>query len=176
MSDNASARVTMLLTGLFCFGSAQATLIGDTIDVTLTGGIAISDVGVLVGPGIEFQGGDASTNFGSFLFPMEFMDVQATSVVMGFDTSLGFNAMLTFSSLDLGSNIIDVILTTANTNIVLAGFTATSFTLDMSAWFFVGDPADIRVDLVTAVPEPNMVGLLAIGLIGLGLAIRRRKI
>ena len=74
----------LIASGLLLASGAQAipTLIGDTVDVELTGGISLSDSGILVDNSVELQGGDASTNFGAFLFPMEFIDLQATSIVM----------------------------------------------------------------------------------------------
>ncbi|MFK8014497.1 MAG: hypothetical protein AB8G17_03495, partial [Gammaproteobacteria bacterium] len=120
--------------------ASASTLIGDTIDVELTGGLSVLDTGVLVGPGVELQGGDASTNWGAFLFPSESIDIDATTISMAFDTSLGEFAMLTFSDLDFGAGIGGVTLASTIPEVTMANvsFTADSITLDLTDWFAVG--------------------------------------
>ena len=152
-----------------------ATLLGDTVDVTLAGGIVLEDFGVLVGPGVELQGGDASTNWGAFLFPSESIDIGADTISMAFDTSLGSDAMLTFSDLDFGAGIAGVTLTSSIPEVTQANvsFTDTSITLDLTAWFAVGGPATLDLQL-TAVPLPAAAWMFIAALGSLGVVRRKR--
>jgi MYXO-CTERM domain-containing protein len=158
---------------VLCANAANAQLLGDAIDVNLDGGIVLADLGVVVGAGVELQGGDASTNFGAFLFPMEFIDIGDASIDMAFDLPLGDMGMLTFSDLDFGAGIGDVALTSNNAAVGDAqlSFTTDSITLDLSDWFFEGGPAVFNLQL-TEVPAPGALALA--GAAGLAATRRRR--
>lgn len=153
-------------------GSANAQLFGDSIDVNLVGGITLTDLGVLVGPGVELAGGDVSTDFGAFLFPGEFIDIGDSTINMAFDTSLGEDGMLIFSDLDFGAGIGDVALTStiAAVGDAQLSFTTTSITLDLTEWFSVGGPAVFNLEL-TEVPTPASVAVFGIA----GFAASRRR-
>lgn len=156
-------------------GSAQAaSLIGDTVDVTLSGGIVLEDFGIVVGPGVELQGGDVSTNWGAFLFPTESIDIGADTISMAFDTSLGDDAILTFDGLDFGAGIGGVTLISSIPEVTQANvsFTATSITLDLDAWFDVGGAGTLELQL-TEVPLPAAAWLFIAALGSLGLTRRR---
>ena len=160
---------------LICVGSANAsaTLIGDLVDVNLDGGIVLEDLVVLGGAGIELEGGNASTNFGAFLFPLECIDLGATTIDMVFELPLGSDGMLTFSDLDFGAGIGAVGITSDNAAVQAAqvSFTSASITLDATDWFTAGGPAPIPLPL-PEVPAPGAAALA--GLAGLA-AVRRRR-
>lgn len=155
-------------------GANAASLIGDSVDVVLSGGIVLEDFGVVVGPGVELQGGDASTNWGAFLFPTESVDIGADTISMAFDTSLGDGAILTFSDLDFGAGIGGVTLISSIPEVTQANvsFTATSITLDLDAWFDVGGAGTLDLQL-TEVPLPAAAWLFVAALGSLGLTRRR---
>lgn len=173
---NALRRFGMLATvACLSAGSAQAaTLFSDSIDVTLTGSIALQDLGVVVSPTVELGGGDFGTNFGSFLFVGESIDIGATSVEIQLDLPLGQNGALTFSDLDFGTGIADATLTSTNAAVEQADltFTASSFTIDLSDYFFAGGASSIVVQL-TAIPVPAGGALLLTGM-GAFIGLRRR--
>lgn len=160
---------------LLCAGAANAgaTLFGDSVNVDLVGGINLSDVGVVVGPGVELQGGDFSTNWGAFLFASESIDIGETTISMAFDTALGEFGMLTFSDLDFGAGIGDVALISTIPEVTDAqlSFTTNSVTLDLTDWFALGTPGTMELRL-TEVPAPSALALLGFG--GLVGARRRR--
>ena len=161
--------------------AGAATLIGDSIDVTLTGGIGLQDLGIVVGPGVEIQGGNAATNFGAFLFAGESIDIGASSIAMAFGDALGENGMLTFSDLDFGAGIGAVTLTSDNGAVTQADVssTPTSITLDATDWFFAGGPANLTLTWTeagaTVVPLPAGGLLLLGGLAALPLLRRARR-
>lgn len=157
-------------------GIVNASLIGDTIDVELTGGLSLLDQAVLVGDNVELQGGDASTNFGAFLFASEFIDIGANTITMAFDTSLGDGGVLSFTDLDFGAGIGNVFFSSSIPEIVLGGFTENSITLDLSAWFAVGGPAEVTMFLVEATPVP-VPGALLLMLSALGVfGVRKARV
>ncbi|MEO1573541.1 MAG: VPLPA-CTERM sorting domain-containing protein [Pseudomonadota bacterium] len=156
-------------------GSAHAaSLIGDTVDVVLSGGIVLEDFGIVVGPGVELQGGDPSTAWGAFLFPTESIDIGADTISMAFDTSLGDDAILTFDDLDFGAGIGGVTLISSIPEVTQANvsFTATSITLDLDAWFDAGGAGTLELQL-TEVPLPAAAWLFIAALGSLGLTRRR---
>lgn len=163
---------------LMAFGAASAnasTLLGDSVDVTLTGDIELQDLGVVVGAGVELQGGDAGTNWGAFLFPTEFIDIGADTISMAFDTSLGDMAELVFSDLDFGSGIANVTLVSTIPEITAANlfFTSDSITLaNLDDWFNAGTAGTIDLT-ISAVPLPAAIWLFGAALGGLGFMRRR---
>jgi hypothetical protein len=167
-------------TSLLISANSQASLIGDTIDITLAGAIELQDIGILVDNDVEIVGGDASTDFGGFLFPSEFIDIGDTSISMQFDLPLGENGLLTFSDLDFGTGIVDVLLTSSIpiVNQSNVSFTSSSITLDFADWFFEGGTGSFTLDLSQAVaPEPVSAPsfILLFSLIMTGLFVSRRK-
>ncbi|MFK7886489.1 MAG: VPLPA-CTERM sorting domain-containing protein [Gammaproteobacteria bacterium] len=167
-----------LATGLLMFSGASASassLLGDSIDVTLAGGIVLEDFGVIVGDDVELLGGDASTAWGGFLFVGESIDIGADTISMAFDLPLGDGGMLTFSDLDFGAGIGGVTLTSTIPAVQQANvsFTSDSITLDLSAWFAEGGGGTLDLQL-QAVPVPAAVWLFGSALLGFG-GLRRRK-
>ncbi len=169
-----------LATGALClmaFGASSAnasTLLGDSIDVTLAGGIVLEDFGVVVGSGVELEGGDFSTNWGAFLFAGESIDIGADTISMAFDLPLGENGMLTFSDLDFGAGIGGVSLVSTIPTVTDANlfFTADSITLDLTAWFSEGGGGTLELTL-SEVPLPAAIWLFGAALGGLGFVRRR---
>lgn len=171
---NVLAVTSMGAAALFGASANAASLFGDNIDVTLDGSIVLEDFGVLVGPGVELQGGDISTNWGAFLFPSESIDIGEDTISMAFDTSLGEFAVLTFSDLDFGAGIGGVSLVSTIPAVTAANlsFTDTSITLDLADWFAVGGPGTLELTL-SEVPVPGAVWLMGGALAGLGFMRRR---
>ncbi len=153
---------------------SASTLLGDSVDVTLAGGIILEDFGVVVDSGVELQGGDPSTAWGAFLFPTEFIDIGEDTISMAFDTSLGENAVLTFSDLDFGAGIGGVTLLSTIPSVTQANvsFTATSITLDLTEWFFTSEAGTLELQL-TQVPLPAAAWLFITALGSLGLTRRK---
>ncbi|MEM9045099.1 MAG: VPLPA-CTERM sorting domain-containing protein [Pseudomonadota bacterium] len=151
--------------------SQAATLIGDQVDIALTGGISLQDLGVLVNDDVEIQGGDASTDFGEFLFASEFIDIGADRIDLQFDLPLGSDGMLTFSDLDFGLGIGVASLTSTNAAVTQANVstTLTSVTIDASDWFFAGGEATLSLTL-TEVPLPAAGWFLLLGIGAIGFA------
>lgn len=159
---------------LLSSASASASLIGDLVDITLTGGIQLQDTGVLVTDGVEIVGGDGSTDFGGFLFVGESIDIGADFILISLDLPLGADGMLTFSDLDFGAGIGDVSLMSTVLSVTQdsVSFTSDSITLDLSGWFDEGGPGVLALEL-TAVPVPAAVWLFGSALLGLGGLSRR---
>jgi len=170
----------LLALGFFIVGTADATptLIGDLVDLEITGDFAVSAVDILVSNDIEIGAG-FDVNPDDFFFGEEFIDIQESVFVMEFEESLGENAFLTFSNLDFGTGIVDILFSTSNTDLVLSSFTPSSFTIDATAFAInsPGDPASIRVELFSFVllPVPGTLALLGLGCMAAGIARRREK-
>jgi hypothetical protein len=99
---------------------------------------------------------------------------------MQFDLPLGENGVLTFSDLDFGTGIVDVLLTSSIpiVNQSNVSFTSSSITLDFADWFFEGGTGSFTLDLSQAVaPEPVSAPsfILLFSLIMTGLFVSRRK-
>ncbi|WP_395340057.1 hypothetical protein PN836_015965 [Ningiella sp. W23] len=169
-----------LLSSLWFAGNAQASLIGDAIDLTLTGDLEIQDLGVIVSDDVEFLGGDIATQFGGFFFIGESIDIGASSIIMDLDLPLGENGFLVFSSLDLGADITSATLTSNNDAVTQENlsFTANSVSLDLADWFFASGEALLQIDLgvddiVVEANSPSVLSLLL--LLGCGIfALRKR--
>jgi hypothetical protein len=175
---NKKAIVSSLATSVLLFSGAAAnaaSLLGDSVDVTLAGGITLEDFGVVVGDGVELQGGDVSTAWGAFLFGSEFIDIGADTISMAFDLPLGEGAMLTFGDLDFGAGIGGVTLTSTIDAVSQANvsFTSDSITLDLSAWFTEGGAGTLELQL-QQVPVPAAVWLFGSALLGFA-GLRRRN-
>jgi len=170
--------VFALGTSLFLAGNAHASLIGDAVNVTLTGSIELEDLNVIVTEGIELSGEDNSTDFGSFFFNEEFIDIQAMSIEINLSDALGEFAMLTFSDLNLGADITDAILTSSIDTVTQMNisFTATSVTLDLSEYFALGGQSNLNLALstVSEVSSPSVFALFSMVLAGL--FVSRKKL
>lgn len=171
--------------------AAQATLIGDTVNARVTninGLEAINGSAVVSDPGVEF--------FGVFTIPSIRVDIGADTITLlqTLTTSLSLNesaVQFTWQISDLdfvgqpNHEIVDVqLIDSVNFTVSSLSFTADSVTFGpTTSSVNPGQPtafASYRLitrdaSATTAVPEPATAGLGLLGLMGLGMAITRRR-
>jgi hypothetical protein len=171
-------------------GAASASLIGQTVGVSLTDGGALSfaDNVVVAEPGPELTPGDGSS-IGGVLLPTESVDVRSDRIVLSIEegapgggTGYPAGTHYTFSNLvffDGPTQIVGIHVTTVNlTNLGSVTFTGSSVTVPLSE-LVVGEIPGVNVGSLTvvldtvAIPEPATATLVAAGLAWAALAARR---
>ena len=179
---------------LFLAGAAHATLIGQSVGVTLTDGASLnaSDV-VVVGVGPEISPGDGS-NVGALLLPNESIDFGAFTIAVLLEegaangtTGYGPGTHYLFSNLSFQDPtliISGVILSLENITGVALGSQVTfgsdfvSLSIDSLVIGDIPNAVDtgrVTLTLETVVPEPGTALLLASGLAVLALRRRTRS-
>jgi hypothetical protein len=162
---------------LFLFGgSANAGFIGNTLDADyLFGGISsvYDDMSnVVVGAGAEWSLFNLST------------DVDDKSITMSRSGGVSFSQSTFngFSFTDVNGTIEDFVAVTVDASTTLVGFDASrvSFTADSLYLNFEGLSggdlfAKVNVSFTSAVPEPSIIALFGLGLVGIGFARRRQS-
>lgn len=168
-------------------GAAQASLIGDQVTVSYlspnTATVVGTDV-VTIGAGSEivcpgafslcsvYPGFDLDFAADSVTFRSGLSGILSNQTFNGFSfTDLDFGPGLVLASLTLDTNISgldlgDIAFGNNFARVNLSGLAVTSQS------FFA---LNFTTREVSAVPEPGAVGLLGLGLMGLGLALRRRN-
>jgi hypothetical protein len=173
----ATAVASLMSTG------ASAGLLGDTVDVAYATsfGFFRSD-SFLVGPGVELSCLGASSLCAA-LFDPATLDIQDNAIVFAYNLGEGyltygpgsFNGWQ-FTSLDLGAPIVSVTLSSFGyTGLDASRLSFTANTISLNLANLSADGVNgWRINIETAaVPEPAVLGLLAMGV--LGLAARRRR-
>ena len=180
---------------LLLVSSAHATLIGDSVEATLSSerGTAVVftqfDSPQVVGAGTEFIGEFGAG--GNSRFDV-FLDVGASSFTLSFGQITlvwGTSCCDGWFRLDLTDldwvdmptgEIVDISLASSNNPTQISGFgfgphSAFVTLRGIRARDLFGDPVDTHTfDLITA-PEPTTIALLSLGLAGLGFTRRRMK-
>lgn len=184
-SFRAAVAAPCLGVALLVGGAAHASLIGQSVTVTLgDGGSLFHDDVVTVGAGIELAPGDGS-DIGTLLLPNERIDIGATSIfltleegVPGGGTGYPSGTAYAFTNLAFfgqATAITGVSLTTSNITGISVGnltFTATSLRVPIDA-LLIGeipgvDTGTLQIDLTFAVvPEPGTALLASLGLLAL---------
>ena len=168
----------LLAAAVLTFSSAtQATLIGDTVTCSFSGGgITCSAPSAVVAPVVP----EFTLDGGPPIFSVN-LEASSISITALINTANGGGISLALGSLDddSGGNIVGIAnFATSNTTGISASdvsFTAHSVTFDLSNSTFDGSASfDLVIARPAAAPEPAPLALLAVGLAALG-AIRRRK-
>ena len=161
-------------------GSANASLIGDTVSCSVTGGGSFdcTPSSAVVGAGTEFGVGNSS-------FPNAIgVDLGAASVDLLFNFTgnlnrtiinltdldwVGAKGFLTGATLDSTSRIIGLSQSDLTTG-------PDSLIIDLRGTRFLRNAtASISLQTVHAVAEPATLGIFGASLLGLGLMVRRRR-
>jgi hypothetical protein len=172
-------------------GKAEATLIGQSVTVTLTdgGGLLFDDV-VTVAAAAELAAGDGS-EIGGVLLPSESVDIGPASILLTLEEGVpsggtGYPAGTAYVFTNLSflgqlTEITGVTLATTNLSGITVGhitFTATSVRVPIDL-LTIGEIAGVDTGSMmigltfTVVPEPGSASLLALGLTGVACARRR---
>lgn len=181
------AAAAALSTAMLLSAGANATIIGDQITVSSTGGLVGSQtVDVTVQSGVVEISVGVNNEF--VLFINEFIDIEESTIQLSFFVD-GFldGATFTFSDLDwIGDpGFVSNAALASITNFNDTG-TSVDFGDDFIAITISGNtegPSDTR-SLITidfeaahaAVPEPGMLAIFGLALAGLGVARRKRMI
>jgi hypothetical protein len=184
----AAAALTFL--AMACLApAAQASLIGQTVGVTLTddGALSLADDVVVAEPGAELTPGDGS-QVGGVLLPLERIDVQADRIVISFEegspgggTGFPAGAYYLFSNLvffDAPTEIVGIQVSSTNlSNLAPITFTADGVTVPLDG-ILIGeipgvDTGSVTIVLDMVVPEPATALLLTAGSVALAFARRR---
>ena len=174
-------------------GSAHASLLGQSVDVTLTDGSTLNEADtVLVGAGPEITPGDGS-NVGTLLLPNESVDLGdfVIEVVLeegasNHTTGYPAGTHYLFSNLGFGDPLLKIVgVGVASDNIAnlspgSVSFTQDSVTLSIDALTIGSIPNSVDVGSVTlslevaSIPEPSPLALVGLALAGLA-ALRGRR-
>ena len=196
-------QITLMIAAILAIGpmAANATLIGDTVTVTTSANIPVDTWtdNILVGAGIEMAAGDGSNHANmnqgqayAHLFSLgDSLDIGATSITsnwaaLGASLGISYSYIMVFSGFDWqdapsGATLQNVLLAAGATGLVginISNIVADGFELQATVDLVNG--ANFTLDLThlhpdpQPVPEPGTLALLGIGLLGMGLA-RRRK-
>ena len=169
-------------------GAAQASLIGQTVNAsfdTIFGGVSLTPGSAVVSAGgPEFELG-VGTGRGIVIDVQDsFIEFQYNNVR---NAAFGVDKLsVTFTGLTWAQypdGLVGVSITEFNDpdsrsglGVSTASFTANSVTVNLNGHWDAQDR--IRVDLITnltQLPEPESVALFGVGLLGLGVAARRRR-
>ena len=185
---------SLVIAGLFAAGSANATLIGDSVQGFLSDQSGIGVVSnqfnpiAIVGPGVEFNGTwsygplkqiwNVAVDLDASSFTVFFNDVGTGSThdISGF-TFLG----LALSDLDLDGPIIGVTVLSSDAAVQSIGHTDHGITVQWNGFMFRdanGNPlssGSSKFGILTApVPEPSSFAMLGLGLLVVSMARKRR--
>ena len=185
---------SLFIAGVLAAGSANANLIGDSVQGFLSdqgGGVVAPQFNptAIVGAGVEFNGTwsyaplnqiwNVAVDLDASSFTVFFNDVGTGSThdISGF-TFLG----LALSDLDLGGPIIGVSVVSSDAAVQSIGFTEHGITVQWNEFMFRDannnplSSGSSTFDILTApVPEPSSFALLGVGLLMIS-AVRRRKL
>lgn len=185
---------SLFIAGVLAAGSANANLIGDSVQGFLSdqgGGVVAPQFNptAIVGAGVEFNGTwsyaplnqiwNVAVDLDASSFTVFFNDVGTGSThdISGF-TFLG----LALSDLDLGGPIIGVSVVSSDAAVQSIGFTEHGITVQWNEFMFRDannnplSSGSSTFDILTApVPEPSSFALLGVGLLVIS-AVRRRKL
>ena len=187
-------RHSLLIAGLIAAGSANASLIGDSVQGFIQDSVGAGVVTTqftptaTVGAGIEFNGTwsyaplaqvwNVAVDLDASSFTVFFNNVGTGSThdITGF-TFLG----LALSDLDLGSNIIGVSVLSSNAAVQSIGFTNRGITVQWNEFKFrdaSNNPLSSGYSsfqiLTAPVPEPSSFALLGLGLLTIAVMRKRR--
>lgn len=184
---------TILVTAMGLSLPAGATLIGDTITITSSANAPLdtwTDT-VVVGAGNELTGGVFSTDnhagpgpILAHLYDGDFYDIGANSITINYAAIAGFLPYAfesIFSDLDwigIPGSLTGVSIAAGGTGLSasnISGIHAGGFTFQGTVDLVTG--ANFTLDLTTDhdIPEPAILPLLAVGLLGLMVSMRRRR-
>lgn len=183
------AKGTLLLAASALFQApAHAGLIGDVVELSVSGLTLTTPGSALVGGGIEFQG----VRNPQFLWEVDFMGSDGLTVQINAEITegsfAGFREVFDFSNLDVSvGTITGVSILSSDLGgpgdplpAFITNLTGNSFTFDTnnhSACAFgkgCGVGTVIETTLQIEVPGPGSLAILGLGLLGLGIPRRRR--
>lgn len=151
--------------------SAEAGLIGDSVTAEVQFPLGTTQQGPAsqtVGGGVEFDFGQVDIDVGDET--IRFFNI------LGGTVGAAERYLLTDLDWVGGGGFTGFTSSFQNLSIApIFGFTADSFWVTLQGGTFVGTGAEVNVRLTQAVPEPGVLALLSLGLVGLAATRRRRR-